>query len=112
LKVDSRLVLVKALHTAVWAFMAACILAIYAFAGSERFVPALAMIAIVAVEVAVLLANRMTCPLTPIAARYTDDRRPNFDIYLPQWLAKHNKAIFGPLYVLGALYTLWAWLHS
>jgi hypothetical protein len=30
----------------------------------------------------------MRCPLTGIAARYTDDRRDNFDIYLPPWLAR------------------------
>ena len=44
-----------------------------------------------------------SCPLTSIAARYTDDRRANFDIYLPEWLARHNKAVFGALYVAGIL---------
>jgi hypothetical protein len=34
----------------------------------------------VAIEVLVIVANDWHCPLTPIAARYTDDRRPNFDI--------------------------------
>ena len=108
---DSRLVLIKTLHTAVWLFMVACIVAIYVFANAERLVPALAMIAIVFIEVVVLVANRMSCPLTPIAARYTNDRRPNFDIYLPQWIAQHNKEIFGPLYAGGVLYTLWMWLR-
>jgi hypothetical protein len=28
-------------------------------------------------------------------------RRDNFDIYLPLWLARRNKAIFGALFVLG-----------
>jgi hypothetical protein len=106
----SRLVLIKALHTAVWAFMVACIVAIYAFASIERFAAALVMIAIVTAEVAVLVANRMRCPLTPVAARFTDDRDPNFDIYLPRWLAQHNKEIFGPLYAGGVLYTAWMWL--
>jgi hypothetical protein len=107
---DSRLALIKALHTAVWAFMVACIVAIYVFASVERFTAALVMIAIVSAEVVVLVANRMSCPLTPIAARFTADRDPNFDIYLPRWLAQHNKQIFGPLYAGGVLYTLWMWL--
>ena len=43
-------------------------------------------------------------PLTAVAARYTDDRRANFDIYLPEWLARYNKQIFGPLYAMGVAY--------
>jgi hypothetical protein len=44
-------------------------------------------------------------PLTAIAERYTDDRRANFDIWLPEWLARHNKSIFGTMFVLGLIYT-------
>jgi hypothetical protein len=50
--------------------------------------------------------------LTGIAARYTDDRRANFDIYLPEWLARHNKTIFGALYLLGLAYLLARWLAA
>jgi len=65
---------------------------------------------IVLVEVFVLAFNGWRCPLTAVAARYTDDRRDNFDIYLPQWLARYNKLVFGVLYVAGMLLTavLWA----
>ena len=63
-------------------------------------------IGIVFIEVLVLIANKWRCPLTGVAARYTDDRRDNFDIYLPEWLARHNKLIFGVLYVVGVLVTL------
>ncbi len=90
--------------------MVACIVAIYVFAGTGRFGLAVAMIAIVLGEVVVLLVNGMRCPLTPIAARFTDDRRPNFDIYLPQWLARRNKEIFGALFVGGLIYAVIAWL--
>ena len=61
------------------------------------------------VEVAVLAANGLRCPLTDVAARYTDDRRDYFDIYLPLWLARHNKALFGSLFVLGMLFTVVIW---
>ena len=60
-------------------------------------------------EVIVLAVNRWRCPLTPIAARYTDDRRANFDIYLPEWLARYNKEIFGPLYLAGVLLLVVRW---
>ena len=64
------------------------------------------MIAAVAVEVVILALNRMRCPLTNVAERYTDDRRDNFDIYLPLWLARYNKQIFGTLFVAGIVYTV------
>jgi hypothetical protein len=60
-------------------------------------------------ECLVLLVNRMRCPLTGVAARYTADRRDNFDIYLPLWLARYNKHIFGSLFVAGLLFTLVCW---
>lgn len=106
---DSALRIVKVVHTVVWAFFAACILAIPYFAWCRQLDTAWALIAIVTVEVAVLIANRMRCPLTGVAARYTDDRRDNFDIYLPLWLARHNKFIFGTLFGAGIVYTAVQW---
>lgn len=64
---------------------------------------------VIFVEVVVLVANRWRCPLTDVAARYTDDRRDNFDIYLPLWLARHNKEIFGGLYAAGIAYAVATW---
>ena len=106
---DISLRTIKALHTVVWAFFAACILAIPCFAWRRQFEAAWALIAIVTIEVAILIANRMRCPLTGVAARYTDDRRDNFDIYLPVWLARHNKLIFGTLFGASIVYTLAQW---
>jgi len=105
-----RLRLIKAVHTLAWAFFVACIAAIPVFAWGTRFDLALLSIGIVAVEVVVIAANGWRCPLTPIAARYTDDRRPNFDIYLPEWLARYNKEIFGSLFGAGVLLTVVLWL--
>lgn len=95
---------VKLLHTVVWALFAGCIVAlpVLVFRGQLRV--AWILVAIVTMEVAVLLANRFRCPLTGVAARYTDDRRANFDIYLPEWLARQNKMIFGILFVAGVMY--------
>jgi hypothetical protein len=49
---------------------------------------------------------------TAVAARYTDDRRANFDIYLPEWLARQNKEIFGPLYAAGVVYLVAMYLQA
>lgn len=68
--------------------------------------------AVVLGEVLVLVLNRMRCPLTGVAARYTSARADNFDIFLPLWLARYNKTIFGTLYAAGIVYALVEWLRS
>jgi hypothetical protein len=45
-------------------------------------------------EGVVLLVFKWVCPLTLIARKYSDSPKDNFDIYLPNWLAKHNKMIY------------------
>lgn len=101
---------IRLVHTAIWAFFAGCILAIPFFAYRGDLGIAALLVAVVAVEVLVLASNGMRCPLTDVAARHTAERQDNFDIYLPAWLARHNKVIFGTLYVGGILYTLAAWV--
>jgi hypothetical protein len=97
---------VKIIHTLIWAFFAASIIAIPICSLLEAHRLALVLVGVVAVEVLVVLVNGMKCPLTGIAGRYTDDRRDNFDIYLPEWLARHNKLVFGSLYFGGVVLTL------
>lgn len=99
----TALTLIKTLHTIVWAVFAGCIFAIPIASVRGAHHVALWLAAIVAIEVVVLAVNRWSCPLTAVAARYTDDRRENFDIYLPRWLARHNKTVFGWLYVAGVV---------
>jgi hypothetical protein len=101
---QQHLIRIKLLHTLAWAFFVASILGVWVSAWDARFTWFLVFVGIVMVEVVVLIVNAMKCPLTAIAARYTTDRRPNFDIYLPEWLARHNKTIFGSLFVLGLVY--------
>jgi len=109
---DRRLRAIKFLHTLVWAGFAGCIVAIPVLALQERFRLAALLALIVLGEVIVLAINRWRCPLTPIAARYTEDRRANFDIYLPEWLARYNKEIFGPLYLAGVLLLVVRWVGA
>jgi len=108
----SALRVIKVIHTVAWAFFVAAIVAIPLAAWRNRFGWALVAAVVVAGEVAVLAFNGMKCPLTPIAARYTDDRRDNFDIYLPLFVARYNKEIFGTLYVAGLLFALLRWVAS
>jgi hypothetical protein len=100
---------VKLLHTVVWAVFASSIVAIPVFAWLEVWRVTLALIVLVTCECVVLLVNGMRCPLTGVAARYTDDRSANFDIYLPLWLARYNKHIFGALYAIGLVIAALRW---
>ena len=102
--------LIKTVHTAAWAFFAGCILALPVFAWSGRFRAVGILAIIVLIEIAILVANGWRCPLTGVAARYTDDRTDNFDIYLPLWLARYNKLIFGWLFAAALLFALSLWL--
>ena len=104
------LVAVKVVHTVAWAFFAGCILAIPVASWQGNYAAAAWLTAIVFVEIAVLVVNGWHCPLTLLAYRFTDSRRANFDIYLPEWLAKHNKLIFGTLFCLGMAFALCRWL--
>lgn len=110
MKSASMLVAIKIVHTLVWALFVACILGIFLAARVGRFGVAFILIAVVMGEVLVLVLNRMRCPLTDVAARHTDERVANFDIYLPLFVAKYNKEIFGTLYFGGIAYTLIEWL--
>src|SRR5208283_3822612 len=107
-----RLLLIKLLHTIIWAFFAGCIIALPLAGLRRRFDWALALTAVVLLVCVALLANRGRCPLTGLAAEFTEDRADNFDIYLPIWLARYNKTIFGSLLLAGELLVLGCWLRG
>ena len=106
------LVAVKLLHTAIWAFFVACIAALPVAGAYRRFGLALILAGFVLFECSVLAVNRGKCPLTAIAGRLTSDRSPAFDIYLPEWLAKWNKVVFGTLFILNCLIALGEWMAA
>jgi hypothetical protein len=47
----------------------------------------------------VLLFFKRICPITLIARKYSDSTKDNFDIFLPNWLAKYNKLIYTILFI-------------
>jgi hypothetical protein len=67
-------------------------------------------IGLILMEGLILLILKNRCPLTIIARRYTDSTKDNFDIYLPEWLARNNKMIYTILFfiiVCGIIYRLY-----
>ena len=108
---DSRtaLRLIRSVHTFVWGVMAGSILTIPVLAWHQSWRWVTVLSALVLLECTVLVANHMRCPLTDLAARYTTDRRDNFDIYLPLWLARYNKILFGWIFAGALAFTLARW---
>lgn len=107
---NSVLILVKVVHTMIWAFFVACILALPVAGGLRRFDWAMGLTGLVLIECGVLAVNCGRCPLTDVAERFAANRAPDSDIYLPKWLARHNKTLFGAIFVLNEAIVLWQWL--
>ena len=64
-------------------------------------------LALVGAEVLVLVLFRLACPLTVVARRYSASQAPNFDIYLPAWIARYNKLIYGAIMVVVVVGLVW-----
>jgi hypothetical protein len=97
----TNLITIKIVHTIVWLFFNA-VLFYMAYAviinKIDRFV--WMGIALILLEGIILLLFKKMCPLTIIARKYSDSTKENFDIYLPNWLAKYNKLIYTSFFVL------------
>lgn len=99
-----KLFLIKILHTVIWLFFVLAIFYIlYSGIANRIGIYTWFAIGLVFGEGLVLLIFRMFCPLTVLARKYSDSQRDNFDILLPQWLAKYNKEIFTSIFVVGLL---------
>ena len=109
----NKLVLIKIIHTIIWMIMAtASFYILYAGIMGISNVVLWIAIGLLLFETIVLMINKWTCPLTPMAGKYTADRRDNFDIYLPQWLAKYNKMIFGVIFCIGLVLFVINWAQG
>ena len=51
-------------------------------------------IGLIVLEGIILIIFKKVCPVTLIARKYSDSSKDNFDIYLPNWLARYNKEIY------------------
>lgn len=95
------------IHTIIWVFFVLLIIHVL-YSGVCNQISWLTWIAIGLVigEGLVLLLFKMLCPLTVLARKYSDSPRDNFDIFLPEWLARYNKIIFTTLFLAGCFLVL------
>lgn len=101
----TSLIIVKIVHTIIWLFFNFVIFYLL-FAVISNRIDKWTWIGIgcFAVEGIVLLIFKNSCPLTVIARRFSNSTRDNFDIYLPNWLAKYNKKIY--ITILGVVFLI------
>jgi len=105
---NKKLFLVKSLHTIIWAFFVLVILYVLYSGIFDRInIFTWIAIALVVLEGIILLIYKWRCPLTQVAKKYTDKHVVGFDIFLPSWLAKHNKAIFTSLFAIGLAFVIY-----
>lgn len=84
-----KLTAIKFVHTLVWGFFVTVIFyVLYSGIADEVNVYTWIAIGLVLLEGIVLLVFKMFCPLTILAKRYSDSEKDNFDIFLPNWLAR------------------------
>ena len=95
MKGETKLMLIKAVHTLVWIFFNIVIFyMLYAVLADKIDKWLWICFGLVILEGLTLLLFKFFCPLTIIARRYSDSTRDNFDIYLPNWLARYTKLIY------------------
>lgn len=100
----SKLVLIKTLHTLIWLFYNVVIFYLLFAVLTNRIDKWVWIcIGLVCFEGVTLAINRLSCPLTGIAKKYSNSEKNNFDIYLPDWLAKYNKVIYTSIFVASLL---------
>lgn len=98
---DIKLVTVKLIHTVIWIFFNVVIFYLaYAVIINKIDIFVWIGVGIIIAEGGLLMLFGNKCPLTVIARNYSDSDRHNFDIYLPEWLAKYNKLIYTTAFII------------
>ena len=110
---ESKLIIVKSIHTAVWLFFNFVIFyALYAALADQIDLRIWIAFGLIGMEALVLLIFKFICPLTLVARKYSDSTKHNFDIFLPNWLAKYNKLIYSIIVSVALLITVYRLLTN
>ncbi|CAN5726235.1 hypothetical protein BH10BAC3_BH10BAC3_38090 [soil metagenome] len=101
MKAATKLTLIKLIHTLIWLFFNIIIFYLaYAVIVNKIDKWIWICLGLILLEGLVLLIFKNVCPVTIIARKYSDSTNDNFDIYLPNWLARHNKTIYSGVLVI------------
>lgn len=91
----AKLTIIKIIHTIIWLFFNVVIFYLfYAVLANKIDKWIWICLSIILLEGIVLIIFKRMCPVTLIARKYSVSTKDNFNIFLPNWLAKNNKAIY------------------
>jgi hypothetical protein len=110
---QSKLILIKTIHTIIWIFFNLVLIYMayeVIFNKIDNFI--WIGIGLIVLEFIVLLFFKMMCPLTIVARKYSNSNKENFDIYLPNWLAKYNKQIYTAFFIIIILGLIYRYLNK
>ena len=113
MKNETKLTSVKTIHTIIWLFFNV-VLFYMAYAVIVNKIDKFVWFGLIVLEGVVLLIFNKMCLLTVIARKYSDSTKDNFDIYLPNWLAKWNKMTYTTFFVgiiCGLIYQVFCAKH-
>lgn len=109
----TKLTAIKIIHTIIWLFFNVVIFyLLYAAFANKITVWVWLGIGAVILEGIVLLSFKMMFPLTVMARKYSPSVQDNFDIYLPNWLAKYNKLIYTSLFMIAVLVIIYRFISA
>lgn len=105
---ETKLIIIKIAHTAIWIFFNVVIFyMLYAVIVNKLDKWLWMGYAFIILEGFTLLLFKFFCPLTLMARKYSNSAKDNFDIYLPNWLAKYNKLIYTVIMVIIIIITFY-----
>jgi hypothetical protein len=113
MKSETKLTLIKSIHTTIWLFFNFVILyMLYAAISNKLDIWLWIGYGFVSLEGLTLLIFKSHCPLNLLARKYTNSTKDNFDIYLPNWLAKYTKLIYTTIFAIATIITIYQILNQ
>ena len=110
---NSKLILIKILHTIIWLFFNVVIFyLLYAVIINKIDKWIWICIGLIVLEGIVLIIFKKICPVTIMARKYSDSDKDNFDIYLPVWLARYNKQIYSFIVLIAVIILIILTYHA
>lgn len=105
---ETKLTIIKIIHTLIWIFFNFVIFyMLYAVSTGKIDVWLWLGYGLIILEAITLLIFKLSCPLTIMAGKYSNSAKDNFDIYLPNWLAKYTKLIYTIILIFIIILTLY-----
>jgi hypothetical protein len=105
---ETKLTIIKTTHTLIWLFFNVVIFyMLYAVIANKIDRWLWIGYGLLIFEGITLLAYKFYCPLTIMARKYSKSTEDNFDIYLPNWLAKYTKLIYTSILLIIIIITIY-----